>query len=407
MFKWQLHGWKSAQSLGLGVVIGTILLWTQHSGRAVPPESQTARYENYRNPKGPWSVHIIRVPRRDQRFEIQSVHARKKALGLGRVSEQVALASELNWGVPVAAINGDYYERGGTYAGDPRGLQIVDGEIISAPSGSASFWVDALDEPHATETFSAFQVHWPNGSRSLTGLNGYREANGIQLYTPALGSSTGTTGGREFVLERLGENPWLPLRPGRSYRARIREIRDRGNSELLSDTMVLSIGPRMRAMAQISVGSEIMILTGTNPNLRGAKTAISGGPILIRNGKRERIQAPKSDSYEFSTMLERHPRSAIGWNRDYFFLVQVDGRQRGGSVGMTLDEFAAYLVSLGCEQAMNLDGGGSTTVWYEGKIRNFLCDGYEREIANCLIAVQKGSIGLRQRSLEQTASDAP
>jgi hypothetical protein len=50
-------------------------------------------------------------------------------------------------------------------------------------------------------------------------------------------------------------------------------------------------------------------------------------------------------------------------------------------------------VKLGCEQALNLDGGGSSSLWCGGEIRNSPCDGYERPIANCLVVVRKGAKG--------------
>jgi exopolysaccharide biosynthesis protein len=90
-------------------------------------------------------------------------------------------------------------------------------------------------------------------------------------------------------------------------------------------------------------------------------------------------------------MQERHPRAAVGWNDEFYFLVQVDGRQKGVAAGMTLAELASYLVRLGCKEAMNLDGGGSATLWYAGTVRNFLCDGYEREVANCLVVVKESA----------------
>jgi len=89
-------------------------------------------------------------------------------------------------------------------------------------------------------------------------------------------------------------------------------------------------------------------------------------------------------------MIERHPRTAIGWNQQCFFLVEVDGRQRDLSVGMTLDELSRFLLKLGCEDLLNLDGGGSATLWCEGQVRNSPCDGHERPIANSLIVVRKG-----------------
>jgi hypothetical protein len=317
------------------------------------------------------------------------MHAMGKAVGLTPVTDQTTRWNSAP-GIPVAAINGDFYQREGPYAGDPRGLQIMEGELISAPTGSASFCIDVVGEPHAINAVSLLQVTWPNGLTSPIGLNEGRLPNRVTLYTPALGSSTHTAGGRELVLEQQGNNRWLPLRPGRTQRARVREVRESGDTQILPGTMVLSIGPALlKSTPRIEPGAELNLSTVTEPNLRGVRTAISGGPVLVRNGKRQRFKAPDSDSYEFSSMMERHPRSAIGWNEDYFFLVTVDGRQKGVSIGMNLNELAAYLIELGCQEALNLDGGGSATLWYDGKVRNHPCDGYEREVANSLIVCRK------------------
>ena len=169
----------------------------------------------------------------------------------------------------------------------------------------------------------------------------------------------------------------------------VREIMDTGDTRLSPGSFVLSIGPTLaRKCPQVSVGSELLISTMTSPNLRGVKAAISGGPVLVREGKAQRLARSASDSYAFSSMLERHPRSAIGWSQDFFFLVTVDGRQTGAA-GMTLPELSAYLVKIGCTEAMNLDGGGSATLWYSGKVRNHPCDGFERPVANALVVVER------------------
>jgi exopolysaccharide biosynthesis protein len=75
------------------------------------------------------------------------------------------------------------------------------------------------------------------------------------------------------------------------------------------------------------------------------------------------------------------------------FLVQVDGRQLDVSVGMTFAELAAYMIKLGCEQAMNLDGGGSATLWAFGAVRNNPSEGQERPAPNALVIVRKNSPG--------------
>ena len=63
----------------------------------------------------------------------------------------------------------------------------------------------------------------------------------------------------------------------------------------------------------------------------------------------------------------------------------VDGRQPGCSVGMTLAELASLMRELGCSDALNLDGGGSTTLWTRGAVVNRPSDGQERAVADGLL----------------------
>jgi len=338
----------------------------------------------------------VQIERTNAAFEFHSVHAKNRALGLTTLSAQVTSLNE-SLGIPVAGINGDFYQRERTYAGDPRGLQIAEGELISAPDGGTCFWMDALGQPQTTNVVPQFQLTWPDGKATSFGLNEERRPGGVVLYTPALGPVTGTAGGRELVLERQGSSPWLPLEIGRSYRAQVREICATGNTTLAPDTMVLSIGPAAPAsLPKIEAGAILRFTTASSPSLRGIKTAIGGGPVLVRSGKRQKVEALHSqdgeaNSYASSSMFERHPRSAVGWNQQWFFLVEVDGRQKELSVGMTLDELSAYLVKLGCDGGMALDGGGSATLWYNGQVRNSPCDRYERDIANSLVVVRKSA----------------
>ena len=346
-------------------------------------------YTNVVIPSEPWSIHVVKVDRSGSKFEIHSPHAGSRALGMSTLRDQVA-AVDAGTGKAVAAINGGFYRRDSTYSGGARGLQIVAGEVISAPDGNVCFWVDLGGEPHLTNVSSHFQFTTPDGKAAPFGLNEERKETGVVLYTPAIGSSTLTTNGLELVLERAG-NRWLPLRMGQHYSARVREIRSEGNTPLSPDIMVLSFGPAAaKQFGALKTNIVLQISTASSPSLSLARAALSGGPVLIRNGKRQKIQAEADAAYEFSSMLEQHPRSAIGWNESSFFLVEVDGRQKDLSVGMTLDELSTFLAKLGCTEAMNLDGGGSSTLWYDGQVRNNPCDGYERTIANSLVVTKKG-----------------
>ncbi len=369
----------------LRFVAGLTLIWATGVYSGAQP-----KYESYRI-ETPCTVHVVRVPRNDRRWELRSVHAFGKALGLENVTAQLKRFSDPEV-IPLAGVNGDFYERQGPFAGDPRGWQVLNAELISAPSSGASFWIDSLDQPHIGEIVSKMCVIWPDGSSTPIELNSARRTGEVVLYTSSLGRSTSADGGTELILERNG-GLWVPLRPGRVYEARVREIGS-GNSSVAPDMLVLSIGPGV-AVPQLASGATLKLSTETEPLLRGVRTAISGGPILVKNGRAQRIKTVESGSYVFSSMHERHPRSAVGWNDDFYFLVSVDGRQGATSVGLTLEEFGQELAKLGCEHALNLDGGGSATLWFDGRARNFLCDGFERPVANALAVVERKRPGAK------------
>ncbi|MFO1499485.1 MAG: hypothetical protein U1G07_14000, partial [Verrucomicrobiota bacterium] len=267
------------------VAVWTMVSWLALFDRPVPMRADVPRftgqsgveYKSQRDSRGPWSIHVLRISRQKSPFRLASVHADGLAVGLGTLSQQIrSIRTDL--GSSIGAINGDFYRRDGAYAGDPRGLQIAEGELISSPAGTASLWIDAIGEPHITNTVSLFEVTWPNGQKSALGLNGARRSGGVELYTPAMGASTHTAAGRELVLEPSGKGPWLPLSAGKSYRARVREVREAGNTRLEVGTMVLSLGPGLaRALPAPAPGTELLLSTETRPTLHGVRTAISGG----------------------------------------------------------------------------------------------------------------------------------
>jgi hypothetical protein len=347
--------------------------------QARPPHGFAYHHDEI--PEGPWSVHIVKLDRANADLELQTTLPKGSQIGLATLSDQVK-ATAPRLGRPVAAINGDYYNKNRPYVGDPKGLQILDGELISGPCDWTCLWIDAAGQPHMTNVVSRFEVTWPDGTRTPLGLNEERPRNAAVLYTAAIGGSTRTSGGRELVLERNGTNDWLPLRIGQTYSARVREVRPTGDSPVAADTMVLSLGRPLEARAQgVAPGAVLKISTATLPNLKGARMAIGGGPPIVRDGK----DIARTEIYV------RHPRAAIGWNDDYFFLVEVDGRQRRLSVGMTLPELADYMIKLGCKEALNLDGGGSATFWVYGQLMNSPSEGRERAMANSIVLIQKGS----------------
>jgi hypothetical protein len=116
--------------------------------------------------------------------------------------------------------------------------------------------------------------------------------------------------------------------------------------------------------------------------------AIGGLPRLVRDGRISIENQTEGGSDSFTNT--RHPRTALGFNADTsrFYFVTVDGRQPGYSEGMALPELAGFMRELGCVQALNLDGGGSTTMVVRGLVMNRPSDAAgERTVANALLLV--------------------
>src|SRR5439155_24810331 len=135
-------------------------------------------------------------------------------------------------GQPLAAINGDFYEKSKDFPVRPRDVQIRQGELVTGPFGHSSFWLDANGKPQMTNILSRFKIFWPDGKATPFFLNVQRTNTDIVLYTAAAGKSTHTQGGVEYVLERAGDGDWLPLRAGKSYSAKVRAVQKIGDSPL-------------------------------------------------------------------------------------------------------------------------------------------------------------------------------
>jgi hypothetical protein len=318
---------------------------------------------------------VVKVDRSAAKFGLVSTLAQDHVYGLATVSEQVAAIRNAR---PVAAVNADFFViRPGPYQGDPLGLHIAHGELISSPTG-AGFWIDGKGQPHIGQVTAQFRAIGPTGGDIAFTLNQKRGDDEAVLYTPAVGASMRTEGGLELILEKVGEGAWLPLRPGASIRARIAAVVKGGDAELTPTTMVLSIGPTLaERLPAKSPGSVFTLHLETVPDLTGCVTAVGGGPILLDGAQSPDWPAP----------LPRHPRTALGWSDEQFVLAVVDGRQKDLSVGMTYPELASLMKRLGCRYAVNLDGGGSSTLWMDGHVMNSPSDGRQRPVANSLVVI--------------------
>lgn len=117
-----------------------------------------------------------------------------------------------------------------------------------------------------------------------------------------------------------------------------------------------------------------------------AQQAVCGRPTLLDDGA---LVGDNGDGL----CTARHPRTAVGISQDHrtVILVVVDGR-RGGAAGMTCDELAGVMTQAGAFDAVNIDGGGSSTLWLaNGGVMNQPSDGHERTVANHMAVIATGS----------------
>jgi len=111
----------------------------------------------------------------------------------------------------------------------------------------------------------------------------------------------------------------------------------------------------------------------------GLLHTFSFGPGLVIDGK------AVEDFSEYK-IRGKNPRTGVGMIEPlHYIFITVDARQKGYSVGMTLDEFAKEFENRGCKVAYNLDGGGSATMYFNGRVINRPCDfGGERSVSDIL-----------------------
>lgn len=103
-----------------------------------------------------------------------------------------------------------------------------------------------------------------------------------------------------------------------------------------------------------------------SPNWKGVNHILSGGPYLVKDGE---IYVDMT-AEKLTSVGGRNPRTAIGYTKDNnLILLTADGRE-GASIGLTLNELAYLMKQLGCVNAMNLDGGGSTVMFVDGQVVN-------------------------------------
>jgi len=135
---------------------------------------------------------------------------------------------------------------------------------------------------------------------------------------------------------------------------------------------------------RVQRGDRLVLHAGLEEYWGSVNEAIGGGPMLVRDGM---ASVAGDERFRSDIMRGRAARTAIGRATDgTVVLVSVANGDASYSIGMSLNELAAELVSSGVESAMNLDGGSSATVWADGAVQGRSGRG-ERPVANAIVVV--------------------
>ena len=283
----------------------------------------------------------------------------------------------------IAAVNGNF----GTDWGRPLGLFAEDGRLQASPIASGGVFALARDEKTAYVGYPDLAV---SGQDLTTGAR-WRVSDWNAQY-PAEGRIAGyTSSGGDVVrppknacavrLLPASKPSWGPARVGVARKYSVDAARCAARRLLPSRGVVLAAArgtPGARRLEGVSRGDAVRLTWALG--WAGVLDAIGGSPVLMREGA---VMVSACSGY----VCQRHPRTGAGVmpNGD-ILLVTVDGRQ-SGSVGMNIVEFARLFKRLGAESAINLDGGGSSTMFLKGRVVNSPSDGSERAVVSSLLVL--------------------
>ncbi len=299
-------------------------------------------------------VSVVEVDLTDDKIEVKALSPKKGSASLATVKQ---MAEENG---TKAAINGDFFNFS---AGETNmlGMMVSDGELISTPSKDklASF---ALTEDN-TAVFDYFTfsgtLYAENTSLvesshvELYQINKVPLTTGaITMFTSAWGDKvTIPTGNYAMICEPYAESQYKMI--GFSWGSEAVAIPEGG--------AVFTANYEINGFLNLNfaTGDVIRVETSLSPDIPRIKESIGGNSLIVKDGA----------VYDFTNNIAgKNPRSALGVSKDgnTLYFVAVQGRL-SDCPGFTQTELAQFMIDLGCDSAINLDGGGSTTLVTENK----------------------------------------
>jgi Phosphodiester glycosidase/Calcineurin-like phosphoesterase len=292
----------------------------------------------------------------------------------GQVSSAQPLSQQASAKRAVAAVNGDFFDINNSNA--PEGAGIQSGTLVKSPNTghNRAVGIDAAGIGRVMEVFFDGTVTLPSGTAKLSQLNSARiDTNGIGVFNPMWGTysrdrgTQGATGVAEVIV--VGDT--------------VTEVRPKPGADALPANGYALVGRETGAdtLAALKPGDKVSVQYSSRTSDGSVPKALIGGnQLLLRNGE---VVAPDDPL---------HPRTAVGFTADgkKMFLLTVDGRQAPYLLGLNLKDMASILKEMGAHNALNLDGGGSSTMLArepgtaELDVENKPSDGGERLVPNGL-----------------------
>lgn len=274
----------------------------------------------------------------------------------------------------LAGINADFFP----WTGDPIGLMVRAGELVSIPFQARGVFAWGAGYRYFGPATFAGRASANGEDLDINGVNQEAAENQVILNAPVAGVASAPKGAAVHVILKSADR----VTPGGTITGEVMQIvAEQVRQPVEPGTVVLTAtGTQVPRVAQWAPGTQVTVrLQVSNIDWSKASMAVAGGPVLL---PRMNLQA-EGIGADFSTA--RHPRTAIGRTpAGDIWLVVVDGRQ-SMSRGASLPELTDIMSSLGCNEALNLDGGGSTGMNIMGLSVNRPSGGTERAIANTLL----------------------
>lgn len=314
--------------------------------------------------------------------DIRVAQAGSKLTGGAKLSAMSNANTDKSAGIEYfAGVNADFFGNS-----QPIGASVVNGDVYKAPGtdGWVSFYMNDAKVPGVELLSFRGTASTGDASHSVTGINMGRGENNLIVYNSHYGATTGTNSyGTEVVLncDRLiGYNGTFECTVMGAPTGGVGSMSIPANQYVLSGH-----GTASSFVASLKSGDKVTLNLNTELATGGTVSQMAGGqPIILKDG----VTLDTQNALDHLTAL--NPRTAVGYSADRktLVLLVVDGRGMGGSAGVVSKVLADIMRSVGCSDAMNFDGGGSSELYTRSfGVRNRPSDGTERTVVNSVWAV--------------------